>query len=161
LTTAIYSGTFDPITNGHIDIAIRAARLFSELIVAVYEAPNKHPLFTIHERVEMAKKAVVNIPNVNVQPFAELTVDFARKLNAQVMVRGLRMSADFEMEFDMAMMNNKLNPKLELICLMANAEYQFLSSTLLKEAASLGGAINGFVPAHVADALRRKVNNEM
>ena len=159
MTTAIYSGTFDPITNGHIDIATRAAKLFDKLIVAVYEAPNKHPLFTIQERVEMAKKAIAitKPPNVEVQSFGGLTVAFAQKVNAKAMVRGLRMSADFEREFDMAMMNKRLNPDLELVCLMANVEYQFLSSTLLKEAARLGGDINGFVPAHVAEALRKKV----
>jgi pantetheine-phosphate adenylyltransferase len=161
LTIAIYPGSFDPITNGHLDIATRAAKLFEKLIIGVYEAPNKHPLFTIEERVEMARQAVVGLPNIEVESFRGLTTDFAKKVKAQAMVRGLRMSADFEREFDMAMMNKRLYPELELVCLMASADYQFLSSTLLKEAASLGGSINGLVPAHVANALTKKVRTKM
>jgi len=161
LTIAIYPGTFDPITNGHLDIATRAAKLFEKIIIGIYEAPSKHPLFTIEERVELARQAIVGLPNVEVESFSELTVDFAKKVKAQAMVRGLRMSADFEREFDMAMMNKRLFPRLELVCLMASAEYQFLSSTLLKEAASLGGNINDFVPKHVATALRKRVHSKM
>jgi len=161
LTIAIYPGSFDPITNGHLDIATRAAKLFEKLIIGVYEAPNKHPLFTAEERVELVRQAIVGLPNVKVESFSGLTVDFARKVKAQAMVRGLRMSADFEREFDMAMMNKRLFPRLELVCLMANVEYQFLSSTLLKEAASLGGNINGLVPEHVAAALRKRVHSKM
>ncbi len=161
MTIAIYSGSFDPITNGHLDIAARAARLFEKLIIAVYDAPNKQPLFTTEERVELARQATVGLPNVEVESFTGLTVDFARKVGAQAMVRGLRMSADFEREFDMAMMNKRLFPGLELVCLMAGVEYQFLSSTLLKEAASLGGNISDLVPEHVATALRKRVRSKM
>jgi len=161
LTIAIYPGSFDPITNGHIDIATRAARLFQKLIIGIYEAPNKRPLFTIKERVELARQATAGLPNVEVEPFSGLTVDFAKKVKAQAMVRGLRMSADFEREFDMAMMNKRLLPELELVCLMASVEYQFLSSTLLKEAASLGGNISDLVPKHVATALRKRVHSKM
>ncbi len=157
MTIAIYPGSFDPITNGHIDIAARAAGLFEKLIIAVYETPDKHVVFTAEERVDLARRAVANLPNVEVETFSGLTVDFAKKVKARVMVRGLRMSADFEREFEMAMMNKKLSPELDLLCLMASHEYQFLSSSLLKEVASLEGSINGFVPAHVAEALRRKV----
>jgi len=161
LTIAIYPGSFDPITNGHLDIVTRAAKLFEKLIIGIYEAPNKRPLFTIEERVELARQAITGLPNVEVKPFSGLTVDFARKVKAQAMVRGLRMSADFEREFDMAMMNKRLFPELELVCLMASVEYQFLSSTLLKEAASLGGNISDLVPEHVATALRKRVHSKM
>jgi len=156
LTIAIYPGSFDPITSGHLDIATRAAKLFEKLIIGVYETPDKPLLFTTAERVDLAKKAVVEMPNVEVESFSELTVDFAKKVKARAIVRGLRMGGDFEREFNMAMMNKKLNPELELICLMASVEYQFVSSSLLKEAASLGGEIENFVPKHVAAALRKK-----
>ena len=161
MTIAIYPGSFDPITNGHLDIATRAAKLFDKLIIGVYDTPNKHLLFTTEERVEMARRAVVGLAIVDVVSFTELTGDFAKKVKAQTMVRGLRMSGDFEREFDMAMMNRRLFPELELVCLMANPEYQFLSSSLLKEAASLGGNITDFVPKHVAAVLRRKVKSKM
>ena len=161
MTIAIYPGTFDPITNGHLDIATRAAKLFEKIIIGIYEAPNKHPLFTIEERVELARQAIVGLPNVEVESFSELTVDFAKKVKAQAMVRGLRMSADFEREFEMAMMNRKLFSGLDMVCLMASQEYQFLSSSLLKEVACLEGNINDLVPEHVAKALRKKVHSEM
>jgi len=161
LTIAIYPGSFDPITNGHLDIATRAAKLFDKLIIGIYDTPNKHLLFTTKERVELARQAVVGLANVEVKSFRGLTIAFAKKVKAQTMVRGLRMSGDFEREFDMAMMNRRLSPELELVCLMANPEYQFLSSSLLKEAASLGGNIKDFVPKHVAAVLRRKVKSKM
>jgi pantetheine-phosphate adenylyltransferase len=161
LTIAIYPGTFDPITNGHLDIVARAAKLFAKLIIGIYDSPDKQPLFTVAERVELAREAVANFPNVEVESFSGLTVDFAKKVRAKAMVRGLRMSADFEREFDMAMMNKRLFPELELVCLMANVEYQFLSSTLLKEAANLGGNISDLVPKHVARALRKRVKSKM
>ncbi len=161
MTIAIYAGSFDPITNGHLDIATRAAKLFEKIIIAVYDAPNKHPLFTTEERVEMARQATVGLPNAEVVSFTELTGAFAKRVKAQTMVRGLRMGADFEREFDMAMMNKRLFPELELVCFMASVEYQFLSSTLLKEAASLDGNISDFVPEHVAIALRKRVHSKM
>jgi pantetheine-phosphate adenylyltransferase len=156
LTIAIYPGSFDPITYGHIDVATRAAKLFTKLIIGVYETPSKRPLFTLKERVKLVQKAVIGLPNVEVKPYSGLTVDFARRVKAQAMVRGLRVSADFELEFDMAMMNRRLYPELELVCFMASPEYQFLSSSLLKEVAKLGGNISDFVPEHVAEALRKK-----
>ena len=156
MTVAIYPGSFDPITNGHIDVATRAAKIFDRLVIGIYDNPGKQLMFTLEERVELAHKAVANLPNVEVMPFTGLAVAFADRVKAQVMVRGLRVSADFEHEFDMAMMNKKLNPELELVCLMASPEYQFLSSSLLKEVARLGGNINDLVPKHVAEALRKK-----
>jgi len=161
LTIAIYPGSFDPITNGHLDVAIRAAKLFGKLIIGVYDTPNKTLLFSTEERVELIKQSIINQPKIEVTSFSGLTVDFAKKVKAQAMVRGLRMGADFEREFDLAMMNKRLSPDLELICLMANQEYQFLSSSLLKEAARLGGNIDDLVPKPVAEALRRKVQNKM
>jgi len=161
LTIAIYPGTFDPITNGHLDIATRAARLFEKLIIGVYEKSDKSLSFTTEERVDLARRAVANLPNVEVKSFTGLVIDFAKQEKAQVMVRGLRMSADFEREFEMAMMNKKLFPELDLLCLMASQEYQFLSSSLLKEVASLEGNIGDFVPEHVAEALRKRVHSKM
>jgi len=156
LTVAIYPGRFDPITNGHIDVTRRAAKLFDKLFLAVYKIPGKPTLFNLEERMEMAKQALANLPNVEVKSFKGLAVDFARQVGAQVMVRGLRVSADFEREFDMAMMNKKLQPDLELVCFMASPDYQFLRSSLLKEVAKLGGNINNLVPEKVAEALRKK-----
>ena len=161
MTIAIYPGTFDPITNGHLDIATRAAKLFEKLIIGVYEKSDKSLSFTTEERVDLARRAVANLPNVEVKSFTGLVIDFAKQEKAQVMVRGLRMSADFEREFEMAMMNKKLFPELDLLCLMASQEYQFLSSSLLKEVASLEGNIGDFVPEHVAEALRKRVHGKM
>ena len=161
MTIAIYPGSFDPITNGHLDIVTRAARLFEKVIIGVYERPNKHLLFTVEERVDLARRTVVNLANVEVRSFSGLVIDFAKQVKAQAMIRGLRMSADFEREFEMAMMNRKLFSGLDLVCLMASQEYQFLSSSLLKEVASLKGNINDLVPEHVAKALRKKVRSEM
>ncbi len=156
MTIAIYPGSFDPITNGHIDVARRAAKLFDKLVFAVYKTPGKPTLFSLEERLEMARRALADLPNVEVQSFDGLAVDFAQKVKAQAMVRGLRVSADFEREFDMAMMNKKLQPDLELVCFMASPDYQFLRSSLLKEVAKLGGSIKNLVPEHVAQALRKK-----
>jgi len=161
VTLAIYPGSFDPITNGHLDIATRAAKLFQKLIIGVYDTPTKPLLFTTEERVNLVRQAVANLPNVDVESFSGLAVDFARKVKAQALVRGLRVGADFDREFEMALMNKELFPELELVCLMTNLEYQFLSSSLLKEVASLGGNIDDFVPKHVAVALRRKVHSKM
>jgi len=161
LTIAIYPGSFDPITNGHIDIATRASKLFEKIVIAIFESPNKPLTFSIEERVDLARRAVANLPNVEVQAYSKLTVEFAKQIKAKVMVRGLRMSADFEREFEMAMMNKKLYPELELVCFMSSQEYQFLSSSLMKEAASLGGNISNLVPQHVAEALRKKGVSKM
>ena len=161
MSIAIYPGSFDPITNGHLDIACRAAKIFEKLIIGVYDAPAKDLLFTAEERIDLIKQATVDLPNVEVEAYSGLTIDFARKVKAQAMVRGLRMSADFEREFDMAMMNRNLFPELELVCLMANEKYQFLSSSLLKEVVSLGGTIDNLVPKPVAEALRRRTQSKM
>ena len=161
MTVAVYPGTFDPITNGHLDIVTRAARLFDRITIGVFARANKHLFFTTEERMDLARQAVAHLPNVEVKSFRGLTVDFAKQEKAQVMIRGLRMNADFEKEFEMAMMNRKLSPDLDLLCLMASQEYQFLSSSLLKEVARLEGNISDFVPEHVAEALRKKVQSKM
>lgn len=156
MTKAVYPGSFDPVTNGHLDIAVRAASLFDELIIAVYDAPPKKLLFTTSERVELMQQAVSHLPNVRVEQFVGLIVDFAHRNNASAIVRGLRMGSDFEHEFEMALMNKNLAPDVEVVCLMTAVDYQFLSSSLLKEVAQLGGVINNLVPKHVATALKKR-----
>lgn len=157
MTTAVYPGTFDPITNGHLDIVRRAARLFDKLIVGVYDLPDKRLLFDAKERIDLFRRSISDLPNAEVTGFSGLVVDFALNVDAKTVVRGLRMSGDFEREFEMALMNNKLCPDLELVCMMARGEYQFLSSSLLKEVAGLGGNIDSLVPEHVAGALKEKL----
>jgi len=159
MITAIYPGTFDPITNGHIDIALRSARLFRRVIIGIYAFPKKEVMFSLEERVSLAREAVKGHSSITVEPYADLTVEFARKVGAQVMVRGLRVSGDFEWEFDMAMMNRRLNPDLEMVCFMASPQFQFLSSSILKEVARLRGNITDLVPAHVIKALAEKQNH--
>ena len=160
MTIAIYPGSFDPITYGHLDVATRAAKIFDKVIVGVYDKPDKHLVFTTEERVALARQSTTDLPNVEIQPYSGLTVDFAKQVGAQAIVRGLRMSTDFEREFDMAMMNKKLSPQVEVICFMADLKYQFLSSSLLKEAASLGGNIDELVPRVVVEALREKLSGK-
>ncbi|MBI4288278.1 MAG: pantetheine-phosphate adenylyltransferase [Chloroflexi bacterium] len=156
MTKAVYPGSFDPVTNGHLDIAVRAASLFDELIVAVYDAPPKHLLFTTDQRVELMRQALGHLPNVKIGFFTGLIVDYAHKVGARAIVRGLRMSSDFEHEFEMALMNKNLAPDVEVVCLMTAVDFQFLSSSLLKEVAQLGGSISNLVPKHVAAALKKK-----
>jgi pantetheine-phosphate adenylyltransferase len=156
LTIALYPGSFDPITNGHLDIVKRASAIFDKVIVGIYDRPGKNLLFTTEERVELANKAVEVYGNVEIMSYTTLTVNFAQSIGANVMVRGLRMGSDFELEFEMAMMNKKLAPDLELVCFMTSLQFQFLSSSLLKEVAHLGGRINTWVPAHVEKALLQK-----
>ncbi|MSQ25056.1 MAG: pantetheine-phosphate adenylyltransferase [Dehalococcoidia bacterium] len=157
MTIALYPGTFDPVTNGHADIATRAASLFDQLIVGVYDAPPKKLLFDTKDRVLLFSEAVKRVPNIKVVPYKGLTVHYAREIGAQVMVRGLRASSDFEFEFEMAMMNRKLVPEIEVVSLMTRLEYQFLSSSLLKEVCTLGGDIHNLVPHHVETALKAKL----
>ena len=159
MTIALYPGAFDPITNGHLDIAVRAARLFEKVIIGVYDTPAKNLLFTTQERVGLVRQSIVDLPNVEVASFTGLTVDFAKKAGAQTIVRGLRIGGDFEREFEMALMNKKLAPDCELVCLITNPKYQFLSSSLLKEVAGLDANIDDLVPEPVAEALKEKVHS--
>ena len=158
MTTALYPGSFDPVTNGHLDIAKRAAKLFDEVVMAVYSVPdNKKLLFSTDERIALVKESLNGYANIRVVGYSGLTVDFAREINAQVMIRGLRMVSDFEREFEMALMNKKLAPDIELVTLMSSLEHQFLSSSLLKEAVKLGGDPDSFVPSHVGEALIKRL----
>ena len=153
---AIYPATFDPITNGHVDIATRAAAIFDRLIAAVYARPLKRLLFSAEERLAMTRQALKHLPHVSVESYDCLTVDFARQKGAQVMVRGLRVLSDFEWEFQLALTNRKLIPYIDTICLMTSQEYSFLSSSVVKEVAMAGGCIDSMVPTHVAAALKRE-----
>lgn len=160
MVLALYPGSFDPVTMGHVDIAERAAALFDGVVVGVYEVPPKNLLFSTKERVALMKKALKHIPNAKVVSYNGLTVEFARKMKAEVIVRGLRMSSDFEKEFEMALMNKKLASDIEVVCFMTKLEFEFVSSSLLKEAARLGGHIDDLVPTHVMDALNEKFSKK-
>ena len=153
---ALYPGSFDPVTNGHLDVATRASKLFDRLIVGVYDIPMKHLLFSPEERMELMKKAVAHLPNVSVDCYGGLTVEYARRIGAKVVVRGLRMGSDFEREFEMALMSKKLAPELEFIFLMTKLEYEFVSASMIKEIMQLGGGIDDLVPKHVIPALMKK-----
>jgi pantetheine-phosphate adenylyltransferase len=154
---AIYPGSFDPVTYGHIDLIKRAQAIFSEVIVAVAHNPQKKPLFSVKDRVSMLKKATKDLKGVAIDDFDGLVIDYARKQKASVLIRGLRMLSDFEYEFQMALTNRKLNPHIETIFLMPQESYSYLSSKLLKEAASLGADLSSFVPDFVGGALKKKL----
>lgn len=155
---ALFPATFDPITNGHVDIAERAAALFDEVIMAVFDhdPPIKVPLFSTEERIAMVAAAVSHLENVRVDAYAGLTVEYARSQGARVLIRGLRVVSDFENEFKMAHMNRQLAPDIETVCLMASPQHAFLSSSVVKEVALLGGDVSALVPPAVAEALRAK-----
>lgn len=153
---AIYPGTFDPIHLGHVDIASRAAHIFAELVVAVYDRPAKNLMFTVEERVALARQALTGLSNVRVAPYNGLTVEFARQIGAQAIVRGLRVISDFELEYQMALTNRQLAPQVEFVCLMTRQSHAFLSSSIVKEIALLAGDVSGMVPPHVAVKLEAK-----
>lgn len=156
MTTAVYPGRFDPVTNGHLDIARRAARLFDHVVIGVVDLPPSSSLFTTEERVALFQEAVKDCPNVSVQSFQGLLVEFARSVSANVLVRGIRAVTGFEYEFDMALMNKRMAPEIESVYLMASLEHLFISGTRIREVARLGYDVKDLVPAHVAEALRRK-----
>ncbi len=156
-TRVIYPGTFDPVTNGHLDIIERASVMFDEMIIAVAASPSKNTIFDLSERVELLKKSVSHLENVSVSGFSGLLVDFADKNQANILIRGLRTTVDFEYEFGLTTMYRKLLPGLESVFLTPAEEYAFLSSTIVREVAIHGGDINTFVPECVAEAIKTKV----
>ncbi len=159
MVRALFPGTFDPIHYGHMDIAERASRLFDEVVMAVYDKPLKSLMFDPEERMALVKQAVNGNSKIKVTGYSGLTVDFARKVNAQVIVRGLRVFSDFEFEFRMALANQRLKPDVETIALITAEEHTFLSSSTVREIAMLGGDVSSMVPPHVEKALRAKVTS--
>ncbi|HEV7927942.1 MAG TPA: pantetheine-phosphate adenylyltransferase [Verrucomicrobiae bacterium] len=156
MRTAIYPGSFDPLTNGHLDIIQRAAKLFDRVIVAVAQNEGKKPLFSLKDRLSLVQQSLGEFPNVKADSFDTLLVDYAAKQNGQAIIRGLRAVSDFEFEFQLALMNRKLNGTVETIFMMPRETYTFLSSRIVKEIARLGGDVESFVPPHVRAALSRK-----
>ncbi|MCX7702496.1 MAG: pantetheine-phosphate adenylyltransferase [Planctomycetota bacterium] len=154
---AVYPGTFDPPTNGHLDVMKRASKLFDKLIVAIAENPDKKPLFTVAERIKMIKELTQNIPNVEVVAFNGLTVELCRRHNAVCIVRGIRTFSDYEYEFQMALTNRSLAPDIETIFIMPSEEFSFLSSSMVKQAVSLGGDLSQFIPQIVLRCLKQKL----
>ncbi len=157
---AIYPGTFDPITLGHLDIIERSVSIFDEVVVAVGRNIGKQPLFSVDERIEMIQKTTAHLPNVTVTYFDGLIVEYARKMNAVAMIRGLRAMSDFEFEFQMALVNRTLHPELVQVFLMPHEAYTHLNSTIVREVSSFGGDISAFVTPHVADVLHEKFHRE-
>ena len=161
MSLAVYPGSYDPITYGHLDVARRAASLFDNVIIAVYDGvPKRGALFTPPERVALAAQAVPDEPRIAVQTYQGLTIEFARRVGARALVRGLRGIGDFDHELQLAHMYRELAPEIEVICLMTSARFSFVSSSLIREVASLGGDISDFVPPHVAAAIRQKLRKE-
>ncbi|NLZ94066.1 MAG: pantetheine-phosphate adenylyltransferase [Firmicutes bacterium] len=159
MAIAIYPGSFDPITNGHQDIIDRASSIFDKVIVSVLENPRKKPLFTVEERVEMLNLIAAKYPNVEVDSFHGLLIDYAKKKNSNIVLKGLRAIADFEFEFQMALVNRKLDPHLETIFMMTSNRYSYLSSSIVKEIAFFGGDISDLVPPEVYPLIRKKLQS--
>lgn len=155
MVRALFPGSFDPIHYGHIDIAVRAARLFDEVVIAVYDRPLKSLVFSPEERISLSCQALCDNQRIRVVGYSGMTVQFCRQIEAQVIVRGLRVFSDFEYEFRMALANHRLDPGVEVVALITNEEHTFLSSSTVKEIASLGGDVSSMVPQHVEDALKR------
>jgi pantetheine-phosphate adenylyltransferase len=158
-TLAVYPGSFDPLTNGHVDIITRGARIFDRIIVAILINAEKAPLFTMDERLKIAQEVFKEFPNVEIDTFEGLLVDYVERRRAHVIVRGLRAVSDFEFEFQMALMNRRLNGKIETVFMMPAEQYSYISSRLIKEVFSLGGRVHGLVPDTVEERLRQKVNS--
>jgi pantetheine-phosphate adenylyltransferase len=159
MVRALFPGTFDPIHYGHIDIATRAVRLFDELVIAVYDRPLKSLMFLPEERISLVKEAFIGQPKISIVGYSGMTVEFCRQIDAQVIVRGLRVFSDFEYEFRMALANHRLAPDIESVAFITDEDHTFLSSTTVREIASLGGDVSSMVPQHVEAALKNKVMN--
>ncbi len=153
---AMYPGTFDPFTNGHNDLVRRACRIFDHVVVSIAANPGKTPLFTLEQRVDLARRVLADVPNVEVRGYTGLTVDFARQQGLNVIMRGLRAVSDFEFEFQLATMSRHLNGEVETVFLTPTEQFNFISSTLIREIASLGGKVGEFVNPIVAEALKNK-----
>jgi len=158
--TAIYPGTFDPFTNGHLDLVNRSLRVFDEVIIAIAPSLKKIPLFTLKERIALIRKSLKNYSRIRIEPFDGLLVDYVKRKKGTVIIRGLRAVSDFEYELQMALMNRRLNPRIETVFMMPNEEYSFLTATIVKEIASLGGPVAGLVPSPVEKALRNKFKED-
>jgi pantetheine-phosphate adenylyltransferase len=158
-TLAVYPGSFDPLTNGHVDIITRGARIFDRIIVAILINAEKAPLFSMDERLKITREVFKDFPNVEVDTFDGLLVDYVERRRAHVIVRGLRAVSDFEFEFQMALMNRRLNGKIETVFMMPAEQYSYISSRLIKEVFSLGGQVHGLVPDTVEERLRQKENS--
>lgn len=157
---AVYPGSFDPVTNGHLDIIRRAAQIFDKVIVAVSVNSQKKPLFTIEERMKLLKFVTKEIAHVEVSTFNGLLANFVEENHAKVIIKGLRAVSDFEYEFQMALMNKKLNPETETLFMMTSQEYSYLSSNIVKEVGQLGGSLEGLVPLEIVDVIKNKLNNK-
>lgn len=157
MNIAVYPGSFDPVTNGHLDIIRRSAQLYDHVVVAVLNNSAKHPLFTAQERVEMIQRVTADIPNVSAEAFSGLLIDFVTSKQAKVVIKGLRAVSDFEYEFQMALLNKKLSGDVESLFMVTNSQYSYISSSIIKEVASLGGCLDGLVPPEIVGELQRKL----
>ena len=159
MKTAVYPGSFDPVTNGHLDVIRRSAAVFDKVIVAVSVNSQKKPLFSIEERMELISIVTKDLPNVEVSTFTGLLADYAEQNQAQVIIKGLRAVSDFEYEFQMALMNKKLNPATETFFMMTSQQYSFLSSSIVKEVGTLGGSLDGLVPNEILERIQSKLKS--
>ena len=160
MAKAIYPGSFDPVHNGHLDIANRASDLFEKVIIAVYDSPPKNVLFPTEKRVNMIRGCISNLPNVEVTSFSNLATDFAKQMGAKFIVRGLRAGYDFEYESEMSLMWRNLNPEIDIVCMMSSLQYQFVYSSRIKEVVKLGGKVDSLVPERISTELKNAYKNK-
>lgn len=153
---ALYPGSFDPITYGHLDTARRAARIFDDVIIGVFDRPNRKLLFSTEERLALLQEAIADIAGLRIETYSGLTVNFARQVGAQAIVRGIRSGSDYEQEFQMAQINRTIEPDIDVLVMLASHRYSFLSASMVREVAALGGDVSAWVPPHVVQALDRK-----
>ncbi len=160
LRRALYPASLDPIHYGHIDVALRASKIFDEVVIAIFDKPKKNLLFTVDERVALARKAFTDYSNIQVAQFSTLAVHYAQQIGAMALIRGLRAFGDFEVEFRMGLNNRKLAPDIETIAIMTDERYLYISSTMIREIAELGGDVSGMTPPHVVEALKRRYSQQ-